>query len=257
MNSAARLLNVISKLLAHPVDTQTLCHVVWANVFELGSGPEDKHDAVISTLQAIRAEIDLTTTALEAKGITPALYVDQFNRLRTVVSPAYFNASWSGLVGTINQPDTRLAIAWAAEVLPDNESEVSIEERSALLDEVSALLATLDGADLPPAVRSFIGKQLKNIQASLRMYDVRGVKVVAEAIEQFAGAAMVARSTLKSEVANATPAARGFMARANGLVTKVVNVLELAEKVKKGSGALIEMADAVRIAIENMPTGGG
>ena len=72
MNSAARLLNVISKLLAHPVDQQTLCHVVWANVFELGSGPDDKHDAVISALQAVRAEIDLTTTVLEAKGITPA-----------------------------------------------------------------------------------------------------------------------------------------------------------------------------------------
>ena len=91
-------------------------------------------------------------------------------------------------------------------------------------------------------------------KAALRLYDVRGVKVVEEAIEQFAGAAMVARSTLKSEAATATPAARGFMARANGLVTKVVEVLELAEKVKKGSGALIEMADTVRIAIESMPT---
>ena len=166
MNSAARLLNVISKLLAHPVDQQTLCHVVWANVFELGSGPDDKHDAVISALQAVRAEIDLTTTVLEAKGITPALYVDQFNRLRTVVSPAYFNTSWSGVIGNIQQPDTRLAIAWAAEVLPDNESEVSAEARSALLEEVNALLASFGDADLPPAIHSFIYKQLKNIKAS-------------------------------------------------------------------------------------------
>jgi hypothetical protein len=252
MNSPARLLAILTKMLSSPVDQNVSAHQTWARIFEIDETDEyTRHDLLVATLQGVRAELDLGTAALESKGISPALYVDQFNRFRVVISPAHYNTIWAGLVGNINPPDTRLAFAWAAEVVPDDEAELPSEDRSALLSEIETLLAELNDAQLPSAMRAFISKQLQTIKAALRMYDVQGPKPISDAISNAMGAAVLARTSLKEEVASATPAARGFMERANAVITKTVNALDLAEKMKKGSTAFLEMAEGVRGIIDS------
>jgi hypothetical protein len=105
-------------------------------------------------------------------------------------------------------------------------------------------------------MRAFAEKQLGILRVALRMYHVRGITVVEEALEQTIGAAQKAKKAMAAEADGASPKAQGFMQRANEHINKVIHVLDSTNKAHKGGASMLDMADGLNKALEwikNLP----
>lgn len=189
MNTAGRLLSIYTRLTATGRPNDVAMSKVWAEVFELS--PESPHleDEVVTCLQSMRSEMDLLRLKLQAIGAPEDLMRPGLDRLRDVCSTAYINQGWHGLRDQASKPENLLPFAWANWALRDDtEDEMPAEELAALIGEINSLEASLQETDMTPYLRGFIQRQIDAIRAALRVYRVRGVKQIEEALHQVAGA---------------------------------------------------------------------
>lgn len=244
MNRAKRLLAVLDVLLSMGDGQGRTCGQVWSIALGVGEIAKDAEmDTAVLAMQAFRAEVELAAVQLKGLDFDAALYKGQFKRLRNAALPAHSNAEWRGMIGNINQPDTRLALAWAAAVLPDDEAELPQAELDSLSAEFDSLAAALEDADLPPAMRDYATKQLRSLRSALQMYKVRGVAAVNESLEQAFGAAHRAAPAMKAEAASAPLKAKSYIERVNGFVSRSMTVLGEVERAHKGGSSMLSMAE--------------
>lgn len=241
MNIAKRLLGIFDALLGQGAAAGP-SSAYWAQALGIGNRSDlASEDELILALQAFRAEVETVVALLTAKGFSADLFASQFARLRHAASPTSINAEWRSMVGNISPSDVRLALAWAAASLPDDQPELLAADLQALTAEFDQLGAAIEGADLPPAMKAYAIKQLRTLRAALRMYNVRGITAVQEALEQAYGAASKAQPELAAE-AGANPTAWGFVDKINGLITRTMGVCESVETMHKGGAAVLSMA---------------
>jgi hypothetical protein len=251
MNRAKRLLAVLDGLIERVVsDKLNHAGYVWSIAFGLNDQPnEQSGDETVLAMQAFRAELDLLTSQLAGSGLDAVLYHTQFARLKNAASPAQVQNGWQGIVGNIITPDVRLALAWAAAVLPDDEAELSRSERDALAAEFDELIESVANAELPPTMSAFATKQLRSLRNALRMYPVRGISAVHEGLEQTFGAAQRVHASVRTEAA-AKPEVRSLFSRINAGIARAMVVCGEVEKAHKGGSALLEMAKGVETLLE-------
>ena len=250
MNTGSRLLVTLDALLSYDTRNGGRACDAWAAALGLGPpGEQDLDDEVALALQAVRSEIALLKARLESEGIPQELFHGQLERLRTIAAPTAMHGQWHGMVGNINPPDVRLAVGWAAVHLPDDEAELGSEALQGLIDEFDRLATDMVAADLPPAMRAYVAKQLRTLRSAFRMYRVRGIAVVHEALEQAYGAARKAQPAMAAESA-AAPQARGFVAKVNGAISRALTVCDSVDKMRKGGSALLNMAEGLQKLLE-------
>lgn len=196
-------------------------------------------------LQSYRAELDAVEALLAAKGFGPELYSNQFSHIRNAASPYTLGSEWRGMVGNVASADVQLALSWAAAVLPQTEDELAADELRALAVELEQLSSTIASAPLPPAMQAYASKQVKTLQAALRMYKVRGIAAIHDGVEQAFGAGQKAREALAAEAATA-PEAASLVQKVNGVIERTMVACDGADRINKGSTALLSMAKGVR-----------
>jgi hypothetical protein len=256
MNTAKRILQIVDLLCNEQLRDGVKMSAVWTRVLGVDSETGSENDELFVGLQALRAEVDAAAAQLAVRGLPSELYVPLFSRIKDTASPASVRHDWKGMAPNVMAPEVRLAVAWAAAVLPDDEADLGIEQVGELSRELDDLLGRVESAELSPYVLAYVTKQLRLLQTALRWYKVRGVKGVHEGLEQVAGAAIKARADLAKEGASATPAARGFVSRANEVVKKVIETCDAAEKLRKGGAALMDMAEYTRIVWDVVDSAG-
>lgn len=239
MNTAGRLLSIYTRLTATGRPNDVAMSKVWAEVFELS--PESPHleDEVVTCLQSMRSEMDLLRLKLQAIGAPEDLMRPGLDRLRDVCSTAYINQGWHGLRDQASKPENLLPFAWANWALRDDtEDEMPAEELAALIGEINSLEASLQETDMTPYLRGFIQRQIDAIRAALRVYRVRGVKQIEEALHQVAGAYTIEKSRFTAEHAKASEPAKSLFARAGAVIKKTAEIADSLDKIRKaGEGA--------------------
>lgn len=239
MNTAGRLLSIYNCLVGTSRPSDATMVKVWAQVFDLNPDSPHLEDDVVACLQAMRSEMGLLRSKLQAIGAPEDLMHPGFSRLRDICSTTYLNQSWSGLREQASRPENKLSFAWANWVLrDDSEEEMPAEELAALQGEIDSLEASLHETEMTPYLRGFIQRQIDTIRAALKVYRVQGVKPIEEALHQVAGAYTIEKSRVEAEHAQASEPAKSLFARAGAVIKKTAEVADNLDKIRKaGEGA--------------------
>lgn len=235
MNKGQRLLRILDRVIAVPKSAVTLSHL-WATVFEIpaDAGNHEHDDELVPCLQALRSEIGATRTALQAKGIPPEMYETALHSFASIAAPGWLLQRWEGQHGNIVPPHIRLAVQWIAWALDDEEDEIPAEVLAGLMEDLVALEASAQAEGVAPFVRDLTLRNAATIRAALRLYGVRGLQTVSEALQSVTGSLVASKSAAAEAVSSGTAETKTAMGRLTSLLTKVVKVAEGADKVHKG-----------------------
>lgn len=189
MNTAGRLLSTLDGLLRHKLGDDASMLKVWATVFDLPADDPNLEDEVVVCLQATRSEIELLRVRLQAMGAPEDLMRTSMVRLRNYTSTANINKAWKNFREEATKPENRQAFLWADWTLrAEDEDDMPADELVTLQTELDSLETSLQGTDMTPYLQGFIQRQIDAIRTALRLYRVRGVKPIEEALHRVAGA---------------------------------------------------------------------
>lgn len=251
MNTAGRLLSVYDRLVGKSRDHSIAMVKVWADVFDLPHDSPHLEDDVVTCLQAMRSEIELLRSKLQAIEAPEDLMHPGLVRLRNVTSTAYINQAWSGLRDEASKPENRLSFAWANWALRDeSEDDMPAEALAELRSELDSLEASLEDTDMTPYLRGFIQRQIDAIRNALKLYRVQGVKPIEEALHQVAGAYTVEKTRVEAEHAKASEPAKSLLARTGAAIKKTAEVADSLDKIRKaGEGAYTLVASVAPMVL--------
>lgn len=249
MNPASRILVLYDKALNFQPGTGAPFLRLWGSALGISENADHTHeDEVAAGLTALRAEIELLRARLLDRGCPPQLFDSQTNRIKAIASTTLLGQDCKG-VRTEHKNEVRLVLEWAAWTLPDDEDEMPSEEMSSLLAELDGIAVSLDQAGLPPRTRDFIARQIDLIRAALRLYGIRGIAPVKEALERSLGAVAVAGAGVAKEQGAISPEGRTLLQKFAGVIDKVAKVADNADKIRKGAEVAGSLGAAVHSAL--------
>lgn len=189
MNPAARILDVYNSLCKQQVSNDARIADAWQGVFAIpAADPSDdtvEHEVAICLI-ALRTEIDFAATRLSANGVPYELYQSCFKRYRSIAEPGRVRELWRDQRSSVTQADMQPVLAWTAWSLRgEDEIAMSDEALSKLLAAIKHLEDRLQEVGISPFVREFIQSQCTNIRNALRLYRVKGIRPLAEAVGKF------------------------------------------------------------------------
>lgn len=222
MNPAERLLSIYDKLIGVNADRPMV--QAWAEIFSLDAKAADLEDDATSCIVALRQQIDFVRMRLGENEVPSELLSPAFDRLKNVASPGQLHSSWNGHKGNLQAPECRCVFKWAAWVLRnEREDDLPEEEATALHIQIESLEKSLKETEMSPYLRDFIQRQVDTIRAALRVYSIRGVRPLQDALQKVAGTYLTERALLEAEHVTTPEAAKGV----------VVKVLKSLKKLQK------------------------
>ena len=246
MNTAGRLLSIYTRLVGSGRANDLPMVKVWGEVFELPIDSPHLEDDVVTCLQAMRSEMDLLQARLAAMGVPEDLTQTAMRRFRNTASTVYLNQSWGGLRDEASKPENGLAFKWANWALRDeNEDDMAPEELTALRNELDSLEQSLQDTEMSPYLRDFVQRQIAAIRAALRVYHVRGVKPIEEALQKVAGAYTIEKARVEAEHAQASEPAKSVFARVSSAIEKTAKIADQLDKIRKAGEGLYTLGATV------------
>lgn len=242
MNPGERLLKTYDALVA--LSHEAPMTTIWGQVFAINGPTHEQEDAVTNCLIALRDELDFAQRLLLDKYEVPAdLLKPGFQRFRETASPGRIHSGWSGLRGNIQPPECRQAFMWSAWVLRDEaEADMPDEEMGGLYKEMAALEEALVSTEMSDYLRTFVARQIEVMRNALRLYRVRGVHPVNEAMKSVAGAFTLDRTRLQTEISSADEATKGVLSKTTNWIRKTAEVCGDLEKIKKTGESAASLA---------------
>lgn len=234
MNPAERLLLVFDEMLKQP-QTGSISHM-WAGVFGIPADPGNHQhdDEVVACTQALRAELAATKALLLAKSVKSSMLEPCFSRMALAATAGGLHKEWPGYRGNLIGPEIRLALEWAAWALSSDEDDLSAEAISALVAELDELEAAARADGVSPYVRELCLRCASQIRSALRVYRVRGLAALADALQTTAGAMVSSKSIVATEVASGTPETRSVVSKLKGVFDGLVKTAEGLDRINKG-----------------------
>ncbi|TXD94234.1 hypothetical protein FUT87_07435 [Mitsuaria sp. TWR114] len=249
MNVGDRLLHIYDSLMRQSDDQQML-HA-WAAVFEVETDTPHLEEEMSFLVLGLRREIALARERLDLLGVPADLTQPACGRLHDVASPTQFLTPWRSHRGNLTPPECRKIFSWVTWALREEaEADMEAEAMSALVDELKDLENALADASVPGHLRAFIDRQIKTIRSALRMYRVRGVAPIQEALATVAGEFMVKDQVLKQNLESGTTPAKSAISRIATTVDKLAKLADNLSKVKKG----VEDAAAIGVSVSAVVT---
>jgi hypothetical protein len=249
MNPASRILALYDRALNFQPGNGAPFLRLWGNVLGISDNADHTHeDEVVAGLTALRAEIELLRTRLLERGCPPQLFESQLKRIKGIASSTLLSQDCKG-VRTENKNDVRLALEWAAWVLPDEEDEVPAGELEGLTAELAALEDLISQLDVAPPTKEFLLRQLRLIRVALRFYGVNGIAPVEKALEQSLGA-LKRSGAVVEDIEVSSEETKGAWRRVAGAITRVADIADKVDKIKRGGEAIKNIGCAMHEAYD-------
>ncbi|MGU2417867.1 hypothetical protein [Burkholderia cenocepacia] len=160
-------------------------------------------------------------------------------RFKNITSAALLNHPWSAVADEAVRAENFVPFQWASWVLrEDAEDDLSTEDLSSLRGEIESLEQTIAETDMSPYLRSFLLRQVDAIRSALRVYRIRGVGPIGEALHKVTGAYAMQKSQVEAEYVKASDPAKGLVERTVNFIKKTAEVADNLDKIKNfGQGA--------------------
>ncbi|HNA82509.1 MAG TPA: hypothetical protein PLQ64_08570 [Thiobacillaceae bacterium] len=250
MNTAGRLLAIHNKLTSKHRDDKAQLVAVWGDVFDLPSDAPNLDDEVVTCLQALRSEIDLLSSTLHSIGADTSLYNTGLSRLRGIASPSQIHAQWGGHRESISRSENQLTLGWAEWALRDeSEEDMEQEDFEALKKELNSLEDSVLATNMSPYLRNFVKRQLDVIRSALKIYRIRGVRPIEEALQRVAGTITIERGRVEAEQVGASEETLSVLARAGVFIEKTAKVADQLDTIRKAGLGAYSLAASVGPAL--------
>lgn len=177
-NSAARLLTIFDSL-QHRRDSRP-GRDVWAELLGIGEDAvPSKERRVISQLDAIIAQIDLTREGLANKEVPEQLYAPTLHALAEAASATTIRGTWTNPV----RQEYLLCLGWAQYTLPCEGEVIEAAAIEGLRETLTELKGQVAAAGFPVALRGYLEKSIRAIEKALDDYAISGSLPLASAID--------------------------------------------------------------------------
>lgn len=196
INSASRLHALLKSIPAHKDNTQTL--EVWTKLFDLSEPNLNKKSmAVAERLGWMYREIELIREQMQKANFSENLYVPATSKLEHALSNMLLPGTWNQVRQYLT-PEVFVALAFCAEILPDEESLLSPDEFQEIQTLVSDLRESLSNSQLPPRLHALIEHHVELIQRALAEYPIVGAKALREAARTGLGELVEVKDVVKA-----------------------------------------------------------
>ena len=216
---------------------------VWAEVFGISADSPNLEDWATEAVLAFRAEIAHTRARLDQLEVPQELTSSVFVGLRDWANPATANNQWGQTKAGISGPQFRLVLAWSAWVLRKlGEPEIEQQQFEAIQKHLAELEAMLLDTEVPPAIRSFVQRQVDDTRAALRMYPIQGMRALRKTVENSTGAFTIPSDELVEESKQANPATKSILRKSLEVLKETAEAVGHTEKIAKVFDVLMDAA---------------
>jgi hypothetical protein len=179
INSASRLLRILERHTSHADNVQTL--EAWAGLLDVTeTHPHRRIVAVGELVHAMHRELEHAATELASANFSKNLYENAFSRIENALSTMLFPNTWNHVRQHL-AAEVLTALAFCTEILPNEETEISVEELASIRSKLDELRLTLEDSSLPRRLRSLIEHHVELIERALAEYPVVGAIALREA----------------------------------------------------------------------------
>lgn len=249
MNPASRILAVYDKALSFNPGNGAPFLRLWGSVLGVSETADHTHeDEVVAGITALRAEIDLLRTRLVERGCPLHLFDSQLSRIKGIASTTLLGQDCKGARAE-QKNDVRLALEWAAWVLPDEEDEVPAGDIEGLTAELAALEETVGRLEVAPQTKEFLLRQLALIRVALRFYGINGIAPIEKALEQSLGS-LKRSGAVVEDIEVSSDEAKSAWRRVASVITRTADIADKVDKIRKGAAAVKSIGCAVHEAYD-------
>jgi hypothetical protein len=198
--------------------------------------------AVAQRMELLLRQVDATVRACVSRGVPEGLYSRQVSQVRNALNPTALSSKFDHARGHVT-PDTLLAFAWAAYVLPAEEG-VFIDA-TALKDLIGRLHevrfdSLLDS--LPDNLRALVTKHLDALLHAFAEYEVTGAAPLEQAVMNFATDAATFDPAIVAEVSKAPEETRSYWTKVKGVLGGAVAAASASGKAAEGVERVLKLA---------------
>lgn len=239
INSASRLHSLLEQTLSEADNTRVLD--VWAKLLGVNESNANRKAALVSErLRWMYRELDLVDKQMRESGYSENLYAGAISNIEHSMSAMLLPGSWNSAKQYLTS-DTLLSLAYCSEILPDEESQISVDELGQIQLLVDELCASLSASKLPPRLVALIQHHIELIQRALAEYPITGAKALREAARTGLGELIEVKEIAKDS--RDTPE----MSKLGAAWKKVNEAADIALKAEK----LAQLGQKAWIALEN------
>lgn len=185
INSASRLHSLFIQLQRHADQTQVLSG--WVQTFAISeSTPKRQSIEVARRLENVDRELSLVRIGMSQATYSPSLYEGALSAFDEAASPMLLPHTWNN-VRQYLMPQNLLSLEFCSEILPDEESEISTEELSEILQLVSDLRESAQSENIPTSLQALLLHHVDLIERALAAYPITGIKSLREAAQSGLG----------------------------------------------------------------------
>lgn len=192
---------------------------------------------VTQRMNQLQDQIDLVDAGLRSAGVPAALWAASLEQVRNGFSPTALGGNWQQIVANFT-PEARLALQWAAHVLPADDGGVDQTLLGQLLFDIEEVLMLVEQIELPDVLRQFITEHMRSLQEGLRVSAIAGMRPLREAIKIVAGDIALRQDTINRAVADLPADAAAVCNRASAAVKKAMDLVNLASETINSSQKL-------------------
>ena len=184
-NSASRLLKILRRVASQSPNAPTLD--VWASAFDIDTSEPGSQFRVAERIEALLIEIKAIRIGMAKKGFSDTLYDGPLGRVQGVLTLHMLVQGWGSSSPQLTEQLVLHPLAFCAEILPNEENEISSEEISELEKLLSEFELAETLADIPDALRDLIDRHVALIRDALRMYAITGASSLRKAVRAATG----------------------------------------------------------------------
>lgn len=154
INSASRLVFLLTGIPGHPDNTQTLD--VWATLFKINeSNPHKKAILVGERLNAMYRETELIREQMQKANFSENLYARALSQVENALSTMLLPGTWNQARQYLTA-ETFVALSFCGEILPDEESMIAPDELVSIAKQVQELEDSLSTSTLPLRLQALV-----------------------------------------------------------------------------------------------------
>jgi hypothetical protein len=226
-NSATRVRGILLLAKREPDNYATID--IWLSTFGLSKNQSRHIDFIEVTkkIQLLCLELDLIREHMRATGFNSSTYEPALVKIQNAITPEIFQGGWVSGKQQLSA-DVMVALDFLADLMPDEELEISANDFKSILEEISDLEETIDNSDVSDHLQAVIKQYISAIREALDQYPISGAKAIKKASQKFVGEIIEVQAELKE--AQSSPAVQKFASiwkRANSVADAVIK----AEKI--------------------------
>jgi hypothetical protein len=150
--------------------------------------------AVLVRLIWLQEELNAIREGMKEKNFSESLYEPSLAQVQNAFAPLALGMKWADNGRVHLKAEVLSALAFCAEILPDEEAAVSEDDLAAIRSAAAELEVLLEVTTLPAQLRAIIKHHIDLIHAALDKYPIAGVAALRDAAWTAAGELMQAQS---------------------------------------------------------------